>query len=683
MKKSDILMVLLWLSVISPLSAQGSFTTTGGASVKITGAACLKLHNTHWNNSGTFAAGNSTVEMSGDQPAGNQIAGTSTDVFHNLTVNRNGGNVILGKDITVNQALTFSAGLLDLGGFDITLSEPTGTLIGELEASRAFSNAGGEIKRSASLNAPNQANPGNIGVALTSAANPGVTLIRRGHTQQTGVCNNGLKRYFVIQPANNTGLNATLRFYYFDAELNGIPENELTLYRSNDGGVTWTHVGVTTRNTTQNWVEQTGLASLSMWTLGCLRNFSGAIIWENDGFNGVNNTTVNLSGAGTGNDLSDTNGDYLVSIPYATGNFTLAPLKNTNKLNGVTSADALAIQQHVANNIPITDPYRLVSADVNKTNSITTLDATIINQALLGNPSALLQFKTSWRFVPQTHTMSMPPWGFPENITLTGVSTNQTGKDFYGIKTGDLVSVWTNPSTFGAGEPLVLRVQDQVLEAGKEIEAEFRADQLNDLAAWQFALRFNPEQLQLAVVQPLQALPLTLEDFGLLNISEGEIRTAWSQAAGLALEEATPVFGLKFNVLQSGGKLSDALQLANGILPGRVYNSALAESGVTLEYSGLSQAGPVVATNDYLLLQNVPNPFARRTRIGFVLPEACEATLRVFDTGGRLLTERSGWYPAGRNTEDFDFGSEAPGVLYYELTTQFGVLAKKMAMAGR
>ena len=34
------------------------------------------------------------------------------------------------------------------------------------------------------------------------------------------------------------------------------------------------------------------------------------------------------------------------------------------------------------------------------------------------------------------------------------------------------------------------------------------------------------------------------------------------------------------------------------------------------------------------LLQNRPNPFSDRTAIGFVLPEACEAQLRVFDVSG-------------------------------------------------
>ncbi|MBK6929495.1 MAG: T9SS type A sorting domain-containing protein [Saprospirales bacterium] len=407
----------------------------------------------------------------------------------------------------------------------------------------------------------------------------------------------------------------------------------------------------------------------------CSFLFSGTILWEHDGVSGVKDATVNLTGAGSGSDLTDVNGDYLIVPPYAAGNYTLTPVKSINKLNGVTVADAVAIQQHVAYITLITSLYKKVAADVNKSNSITTFDATIINQSLLGNPAALAQFKTSWRFAPQSHIMTNPPWGFPESISLTGVTSNQTGQDFYGIKTGDVVATYANPATLGAGEPMALRVQDEPLEAGAEYALEFRAGQLADLAAFQFALRFDAAALEFLEIRPLGALPLTADNFGLFNVAEGEIRAVWSQPAGVFLEEAAPLFELKFKALQSG-KLSETLGLDDSVLPGYAYTSAMAESGVQLYFSETTQ------TNDpgraaFQLLQNQPNPFSGATTIGFVLPESGEAQLRVFDAAGRLLAERTGQYPAGRHEEVFDWEA-APGVYYYELTTPFGVLAKKM-----
>ncbi|HRI59545.1 MAG TPA: hypothetical protein PK228_07470, partial [Saprospiraceae bacterium] len=146
---------------------------------------------------------------------------------------------------------------------------------------------------------------------------------------------------------------------------------------------------------------------------------SGVILWQHDAATGVKDATVNLTGSATGSAGTDVNGEFLITTGVSSGSFTLKPVKNINKLNGVTAGDVTAIQQHVANILLITDLYKLVAADVNKTNTITTVDVTIINQSILGNPAALAQFKTSWRFVPTSHAMTNPPWGFPEQRTYT------------------------------------------------------------------------------------------------------------------------------------------------------------------------------------------------------------------------------------------------------------------------
>ncbi|HRI58435.1 MAG TPA: multicopper oxidase domain-containing protein [Saprospiraceae bacterium] len=413
-------------------------------------------------------------------------------------------------------------------------------------------------------------------------------------------------------------------------------------------------------------------------------SFSGRIKFSNDNNKGVKDATASLTGSATASLLTDEDGDFRIFTSVGSGSFTLKPTKTINKLNGVTSADVLSIQKHVALINPITDLYKQVAADVNKSNTITTTDATIIQQSLLGNPAALVQFKTSWRFVPTNHVMTTPPWGFPEQRTYTNINSSQTYQDFYGIKTGDVVTAYANPTNFGTSSSLVLRTQDQDLQSGTDLTVEFSADQLDDVAALQFALQFDPEQLQFIEVQPLTALPLTMDHFGLYNIADGEIRCVWSQAEGASLEEAAPAFRLKFNILQSGGKLSDALQLQDDVLPAHVYTSTLEESGVELAYSETTGTSPNVAVAGYRLLQNTPNPFAGKTTIGFVLPGACDATLRLFDMSGRLLREHAAYYAVGKHIEEFDLSSEGlSGLLYYELTTPFGVLAKKMVVVKR
>ncbi|MEZ4966523.1 MAG: dockerin type I domain-containing protein [Saprospiraceae bacterium] len=283
-------------------------------------------------------------------------------------------------------------------------------------------------------------------------------------------------------------------------------------------------------------LTRTGIATLSPFAVfggGFVPviDISGIILWEHDGVSGVQNASVALTGDAVDNTITPStallpDGEQRLQL-YR---YTHQEYQQTER---VTVADALAIQQHVAGNVPITSPYKQVAADVNKSNSITGFDATIINQSLLGNPSALNQFKTSWRFVPISYAMSVPPWGFPEKINLAGVSGNTPDQDFWGIKTGDVVDIYADPANMVQPLPLVLRAGNRVLQAGEEIAVDFRAGQFEDLAAWQFALPYDPAQMQLTGIETLGGLPLIPEDhFSTFQPDAGELRAAWSQAEG-------------------------------------------------------------------------------------------------------------------------------------------------------
>ncbi len=422
----------------------------------------------------------------------------------------------------------------------------------------------------------------------------------------------------------------------------------------------------------------TGTGTFTVNVASCTVDFSGKIVWENNDTTGVKDAIVNLAGSANGSDVTDVNGEFSIMTGVPSGSFTLKPVKNLNKLNGVTTADASAIQQHVAAILPITDPYKLVCADVNKSNSVTSLDASIIIQAVLGNPAALNQFKTSWRFVPSSHVMQNPPWGFPEQRTYTNISGLQANQNFIGMKTGDVTGS-ANPANLGAPEPLMLRADDRVLSAGEQISVDFAADKKAGLAAFQYALRFDPLALEFVSIEPLTALPLTTDNFGLFNVEDGEIRVAWAQPTGVDVEASAPIFRVHFNALAPGVLLSDVLKIDPGVLPGLAYTSALEEMAVELQY-GLVTGTNTPGMADFALLQNRPNPFNGTTTIGFVLPAACEARLRIVDVSGRVITERTAQYPAGTHAELFELDG-ASGVLYYELITPFGTQTKRMLVS--
>jgi hypothetical protein len=79
------------------------------------------------------------------------------------------------------------------------------------------------------------------------------------------------------------------------------------------------------------------------------------------------------------------------------------------------------------------------------------------------------------------------------------------------------------------------------------------------------------------------------------------------------------------------------------------------------------------------LYQNQPNPFVNKTFIGFHLPEATSATLRVFDETGRMVFTQSAAFAKGYNTISLDRALlNATGMLYYTLETATDKATKKM-----
>jgi len=250
-----ILLLSLWRQ---EASAQVSVEATSGITTAVTGGMNLTLDG-NWTNNGTLTAGNSTVTLNGN---GAQIISNATGAFNNLTIYKTGGEAQAGGDFTVTGAMTVTSGDVDLNGKVITLG--TAALLAETPGN-TVKGASGHLETTRNLNAPGNNNVAGMGFEITSAANLGSTVIKRGHAAQSGNGNQSILRYFDVIPANNSGLNATLVYRYDDSELNGQTEANLELYRSTDGGASWTAEGGAA-NGSGNSVTQSSIASLSRWT---------------------------------------------------------------------------------------------------------------------------------------------------------------------------------------------------------------------------------------------------------------------------------------------------------------------------------------------------------------------------------------------------------------------------------
>jgi len=231
-------------------------------------ANALVLNNLDLYCNGSLAANAGTVWLTG----GNNTSynGTGFGVIRKLELNTGPGAVLsLNNSFEITGSLNFTQGLIDLNGHQIQL-KGSATLQGESETSRITGVTGGSVAANASgVDAPDQLNIGNLGAMMTSSADLGDVSILRIHVPASFPGTpppQGIQRSYLIQPTHDAGLNATLRFYYLDAELNGNDAGTLVLWRSPDG-VNWTQVGFDSRNSAQKYVEKQDLSTLSFWTL--------------------------------------------------------------------------------------------------------------------------------------------------------------------------------------------------------------------------------------------------------------------------------------------------------------------------------------------------------------------------------------------------------------------------------
>ena len=258
------------LTNCQPLTGAGSFTLAAGSTLGICDAAGIS---TTGSTGAVQVAGSRSFSPdalylyngTAAQTTGSGLPAT----IRSLTISNTSG-VALSASSTLTTALTLANGGLTTGSYALTLGS-TATL-----TESASSYVTGTVQTTRDLSTAGANAFGGLGLTLAPAAGstlPGLTLVRRTTgTARTGVSGRqGILRSFDIQPAVNTGLNVTLTFGYRDAELNGITETNLVLFKSETGVAgTWGRQAAATFDASANTATLAGVRDFSIWTLGSL-----------------------------------------------------------------------------------------------------------------------------------------------------------------------------------------------------------------------------------------------------------------------------------------------------------------------------------------------------------------------------------------------------------------------------
>ena len=233
--------LLLYTGILlapAALAAQG-INISLGAQLVMSGKPQLVLNNAGFTNNGTFSSSSSTIWFTGnDATLAGFIGGSSNLSFYNVAIARQAGNVQLLQNMAITDSIRMSRGNLLLKSYGMNLLYSS-TISGESEQSFITADSGGYIHLT---KFPAQAlttyNPGNIGVDLTTTNNPAALIVYRRHVPaKLPNGKPGIKRVFNITSLGNAG-STTLRFHYLDAELPGISESTLKLYKGDTSAYT-------------------------------------------------------------------------------------------------------------------------------------------------------------------------------------------------------------------------------------------------------------------------------------------------------------------------------------------------------------------------------------------------------------------------------------------------------------
>jgi hypothetical protein len=369
--------------------------------------------------------------------------------------------------------------------------------------------------------------------------------------------------------------------------------------------------------------------------------------------------------------ITTENGQYNFNHLVVPSEFTVNADRDDAHKNGVSTLDLVKIQKHLLGIETMTSPYDMIAADANNSGNVSAIDLVELRKLILGIYTKLPANK-SWRFVDKSFQFADPtnPWPFSESITMSGISHDETGKDFVAIKVGDVNNtVQANALQIlpRSGNGVVNFVaDDRAVNAGEMVDFAIHSSDFAAIEGYQFTLQANGLEFR-----GVESGVVTMGDEN-LGVFGNTLTASWNKAGGVTATSSDVLFTLHFQAT-AAGKLSEMINLNSKVTEAEAYNTSSDIKDLKLTFRGTNHESA------FALYQNEPNPFKGNTVVGYDLPEAGNVTLTVFDVTGKVLVVKEQESVRGYNTITVS-SKELPsvGVLYYRLDANEYTATKKM-----
>lgn len=365
---------------------------------------------------------------------------------------------------------------------------------------------------------------------------------------------------------------------------------------------------------------------------------------------------------------STVSGDYNFANAVMYYNYNVSGKKIDDYLNGVSTLDLVLIQRHVLGLNKFTSPYDVISADINNDGKVSAADLVELRKLILGIYLTLPK-NDSWRFMNAANPFADANNPFPinEKVAISNLSHAMTNQNFTAVKVGDVNGSATGNANNGNTETrsaVVLNGKNTKLVANTIQPITFDAD-INEVYGMQFTLTVNNADLVDIYVGDTK-----LPDTNIAKISDNKYTVSWN--------DITPVKGseiLTVNVVtKTDMNASEIISMSSSVTNAEVYTGdELNTSNLSLRFAGAEN------TEAFEVYQNEPNPFNDKTTITFNLPEAANATLKVFDVNGKMIYTTNGSFGKGINSFNLSRTElTSTGVMIYQIESGAYTATKKM-----
>lgn len=355
---------------------------------------------------------------------------------------------------------------------------------------------------------------------------------------------------------------------------------------------------------------------------------------------------------------------------------------------GVDAMDAKKTLHHILNNVPFTDGYQIIAADVSKNNVVTTFDVAEMKKLILGIYQEFPAHEQPWRyipeFIPQDYAASFN--NNPFNLPLIGadylnygwqynVSSIASGKRGWdGMKIGDVDGTWQNEAPcppdiqspdIKSEKPLLV-VPNASITTGDTVKLVFKANEFTSVEAFQLGIHLPKDTFQVLGVNPGVSLGSYQAegDFAVGAAHPDALTTVWINELGTpkTLTDGTILFEVTVKMLQSITNLQSHIALKNEYLNNTIWQDTTQFATqptslfVTLERVTDRSMDAHGVNGNTGKLHVSPNPATNFVNVSFIGESSLvsKAQLKLINSEGLVIEEQLVSVIKGENNWEFE-----------------------------